>query len=128
MTQKPRAACSHAAIAKLIYIMVFYIDEAFHFQQHHPEPIELWSNGTMEYHESIKMILGDMGIKIMQVLRFGAMDLKSIEFLSGVPMACVKGRIPVLKSLNLIKEHDGSFSLDKAGELFLDMFFKQEAY
>ena len=82
----------------------------------------------MEYHESIKMILGDMGVKILQVLRFGAMDVKSIEFLSGVPMACVKGRIPVLKSLNLIKEHEGCFMLDAAGEAFLRRVVQKDGF
>jgi len=74
-----------------------------------------------EHLESIKMILGDMGIKILKVLRLGPMDMQSIHFLSGVPMACVKGRIPVLKSLNLIKETSSYYSLDKEGEKFLKM-------
>lgn len=74
---------------------------------------------TLEYHESIKMILGDMGIKILEVLRFGTMDMEGINFLSGVPIACVKGRIPVLKSLNLIKENGSSFTINKEGEQFL---------
>jgi len=73
----------------------------------------------MEHRESIKMILGDMGIKILKVLRLGPMDMKGINFLSGVPSSCVQGRIPVLKSLNLIKEKDGYFYLDKEGEKFL---------
>jgi predicted transcriptional regulator len=73
----------------------------------------------MEHVESMKMILGEMGIKILKVLRLGAMDMKAINFLSGVPMACVKGRIPVLKSLNMIKETEATYSLDKEGEQFL---------
>jgi hypothetical protein len=75
----------------------------------------------MEHRESIKMILGDMGVKILKVLRLGPMDMKGINFLSGVPLSCVKGRIPVLKSLNLIKENDGYFYLDKEGEKFLEI-------
>ncbi|MHA1679697.1 MAG: hypothetical protein ACTSUE_01735 [Promethearchaeota archaeon] len=74
----------------------------------------------MQHYESIKMILGDMGIKILEVLRFGPMDIKSINFLSGVPIACVKGRIPVLKSLNLIKQEDEYVSLDGEGKNFLE--------
>nr|MDO8119431.1 hypothetical protein [Candidatus Sigynarchaeota archaeon] len=74
---------------------------------------------TLEYHESIKMILGDMGIKILQVLRFGPMDMEGINFLSGVPIACVKGRIPVLKSLNLIDENGSTYCINKDGEKFL---------
>ena len=75
----------------------------------------------MEHRESIKMILGDMGIKILKVLRLGPMDMKGITFLSGVPCSCVQGRIPVLKSLNLVKEIDGYLSLDKDGEKFLEI-------
>mgnify|MGYP006289740575 CR=1 FL=1 len=73
-----------------------------------------------EYQESIKMILGDMGIKILRILRLGPMDMQSINFLSGIPMACIKGRIPVLKSLNMIKESEGFFFIVKEGEDFLE--------
>ena len=60
-----------------------------------------------------------MGIKILQVLRFGPMDMEGINFLSGVPIACVKGRIPVLKSLNLIDENGSTYCINKDGEKFL---------
>jgi predicted transcriptional regulator len=73
----------------------------------------------LERIESIKMILGDMGIKILKALHLGPMDVKSINFLSGVPIACVRGRIPVLKSLNLIKEVGNAWTLDREGEAFL---------
>lgn len=75
----------------------------------------------LERIESIKMILGDMGIKILKALHVGPMDVKSINFLSGVPIACVRGRIPVLKSLNLIKDvgNGNAYALDKDGEAFL---------
>jgi len=45
--------------------------------------------------------------------------MKSITFLSGVPITCVRGRIPVLKSLNLIKDMGTMYALDEAGEAFL---------
>ncbi|MHA1798577.1 MAG: hypothetical protein ACTSVY_09035 [Candidatus Helarchaeota archaeon] len=73
----------------------------------------------MRHFESIKMILGDMGIKILEILKFGRMDIESINFLSGIPIACIKGRIPVLKSLNLIIIENGYLSLDKNGKDFL---------
>jgi predicted transcriptional regulator len=82
----------------------------------------------MEHHESIKMILGDMGIKILEVLRIGPMDTKSITFLSGVPAACVKGRIPVLKSLNLIDEAGTTYVLNKEGQQFLDLLGESNLY
>ncbi|MHA1792687.1 MAG: hypothetical protein ACTSVI_08590 [Promethearchaeota archaeon] len=60
-----------------------------------------------------------MGIKILEILKFGRMDIESINFLSGIPIACIKGRIPVLKSLNLIIIENGYISLDKNGKDFL---------
>ena len=70
-------------------------------------------------YRSIKMVLGDMGLEILKVLRLGPMDLKSIKFLSGIPMACVKGRIPVLMSLNMIKKSGSYYSLEIEGLNFL---------
>jgi hypothetical protein len=83
---------------------------------------------TMEHVESMKMILGEMGIKILKVLRLGPMDMRAINFLSGVPMACVKGRIPVLKSLNMIKETEATYSLDKEGEQFLKLIGSSDEF
>nr|MDO8083721.1 hypothetical protein [Candidatus Sigynarchaeum springense] len=80
----------------------------------------------LERIESIKMILGDMGIKIIKALYLGPMDVKSINFLSGVPIECIYGRIPVLKSLNLIKEVGTTYTLEKEGEAFLRSIEVQE--
>ncbi|MFX0103717.1 MAG: hypothetical protein ACFFCS_29415 [Candidatus Hodarchaeota archaeon] len=60
-----------------------------------------------------------MGLEILKVLRLGPMDLKSIKFLSGIPMACVKGRIPVLISVNMIKKSGNYYSLENEGLNFL---------
>ncbi|MHA1747408.1 MAG: hypothetical protein ACTSYF_02050 [Promethearchaeota archaeon] len=77
------------------------------------------------YYESLKMVLGDIGIQILKALRLGPMDVKSIAFLTGVPLACVKGRIPVLKSLDLIRDNKKKVALDKEGEKFLDLLEKR---
>lgn len=77
------------------------------------------SNDDDVSYKSIKMVLGDMGLGILKVLRLGPMDLKSIKFLSGIPMACVKGRIPVLMSLNMIKNSGIYYSLEPEGLNFL---------
>ena len=77
-------------------------------------------------YKSIKMVLGDMGLGILKVLRLGPMDLKSINFLSGIPMACVKGRIPVLISLNMIKKSGIYYSLENEGLNFLKYLEAEE--
>ncbi|MBD3187916.1 hypothetical protein GF325_13855 [Candidatus Bathyarchaeota archaeon] len=74
------------------------------------------------------MILGDMGIKILEVLRFGPMDMQTINFLSGVPVACIKGRIPVLKSLKLVKEDNNLIILDTDGKAFLEDIGSKGSY
>lgn len=71
------------------------------------------------HNESLKMVLGDMGIEIIKTLRHGPMDMNSIAFLSGVPPECVKGRIPVLKNLNIIEEQELEYMLREEGLKFL---------
>ena len=51
---------------------------------------------------SYKYLLGDFGIQILASIARGASNCDSIVMLSGVPVACVTGRIPVLKNLKLI--------------------------
>jgi len=51
---------------------------------------------------SYKYLLGDMGISILVAIARGARNYDSIMMLSGVPMACVNGRMPVLSNLKLI--------------------------
>ena len=44
-----------------------------------------------------------MGIEILFAIDKGAKNYEIIRLFSGLPISCVKGRIPVLLELNLIK-------------------------
>ncbi|MFX1487800.1 MAG: hypothetical protein ACFFBI_01540 [Promethearchaeota archaeon] len=59
--------------------------------------------------EDLKNLLGFMGIEILFAIDKGAKNYETIKLFSGLPISCVKGRIPVLLELNLIeivkKEH-----------------------
>ncbi|MHA1931896.1 MAG: hypothetical protein ACW96X_05105 [Promethearchaeota archaeon] len=62
-----------------------------------------------ESKEDLKNLLGYMGIEILLAIDKGAKNYETIKLFSGLPISCVKGRIPVLLELNLIrvvkKEH-----------------------
>ena len=51
---------------------------------------------------SYKYLLGEFGISMLKAISQGAEDGDAIMMLSGVPAACITGRIPVLNNLNLI--------------------------
>ena len=59
--------------------------------------------------KDLKNLLGYMGIEILFAIDKGAKNYETIKLFSGLPISCVKGRIPVLLELNLIeivkKEH-----------------------
>lgn len=49
-----------------------------------------------------KYLLGDFGISMLKAISQGAEDGDAVMMLSGVPAACITGRIPVLNNLRLI--------------------------
>lgn len=53
---------------------------------------------------SQKYLLGEMGIQVLMAIFRGGNQIESISMLSGVSLACVKGRIPILIKLNLISK------------------------
>ncbi|MHA1734253.1 MAG: hypothetical protein ACTSU5_20130 [Promethearchaeota archaeon] len=68
---------------------------------------------------TIKMILGDYGVQILVAINRGARTREVIPILSGVPAACVHGRLPVLVNMNLVKEVNDELHLtDKGREFF----------
>ena len=54
-----------------------------------------------ESKEDLKNLLGYMGIEILFAIDKGAKNFETIKLFSGLPISCIKGRIPVL--VNLIK-------------------------
>lgn len=64
--------------------------------------------------KDIKYLLGNMGMDIFFAIDNGAKDYETIKIFSGLPMACVKGRLPVLLDLLLVvKKDDGYFLTNK---------------
>jgi predicted transcriptional regulator len=65
--------------------------------------------------EDLKYLLGNMGIDILFAIEKGAKDFDTIKLFSGLPIACIKGRIPVLLDLKLIRENDEEYFLEEKG-------------
>jgi len=71
-----------------------------------------------ESSEDLKYLLGYMGIEILLAINKGARDLETIKIFSGIPLECVKGRLPVLLDLNLVKKEREEYFLTKKGIRF----------
>ena len=64
---------------------------------------------------NLKYLIGDMGFEILLAIEKGARKKKTIKLLSGVPMECINGRIPVLIDLNLISKINEEFCITERG-------------
>ena len=74
---------------------------------------------------SQKYLLGEMGVQVLMAIFRGANQIESISMLSGVSLACVKGRLPILFKLNLISEcksesGESEYKLLDNGKKFLE--------
>jgi predicted transcriptional regulator len=56
-----------------------------------------------------------MGMDIFFAIDNGAKDYETIKIFSGLPMACVKGRLPVLLDLLLVVKNDDGYFLTNKG-------------
>ncbi len=65
--------------------------------------------------KDIKYLLGNMGMDIFFAIDNGARDYETIKIFSGLPMACVKGRLPVLLDLLLVVKNDAGYFLTNKG-------------
>ena len=68
--------------------------------------------------EDLKYLLGNMGNDILLAIGEGAKDFETIKIFSGLPLICVKGRIPVLLELNLANKHNDEYYLTEKGLRF----------
>lgn len=68
--------------------------------------------------EDLKYLLGNLGIDILLAIGEGAKDFETIKIFSGLPLICVKGRIPVLLELNLANKVNEEYYLTKKGLRF----------
>ncbi len=75
---------------------------------------------TREDADALKMVLGEYGLLILVAIKHGARTRQHIPLISGVPMACVTGRIPVILNLKLIRE-DEELSLTERGIKLLQL-------
>ena len=73
----------------------------------------------LESHENLKNLLGYMGIEILFAIDKGAKNYETIKLFSGLTLACIKGRIPVLLDLALIKENNEEYFVTEKGIIFL---------
>jgi hypothetical protein len=69
----------------------------------------------LESYQNMKNLLGNMGIEILFAIDKGAKNYEMIQLFSGLPFSCVKGRVPVLLDLKLIKKIKGEHFLTKKG-------------
>ena len=75
--------------------------------------------------EDLKYLLGNMGIEILFAIDKGAKNFETIKLFSGIPLSCIKGRIPVLLDLNLIKKNTDEYFLTEKGINFQDILKKK---
>ncbi|MBN1800741.1 MAG: hypothetical protein JW891_04500 [Candidatus Lokiarchaeota archaeon] len=68
--------------------------------------------------EDLKYLLGNMGVEILDAIDKGAKDIETIKIFSGLPISCIKGRIPVLIDLKLIQNENNEFHLAERGHNF----------
>ncbi|MFX1276021.1 MAG: hypothetical protein ACFFBP_15250 [Promethearchaeota archaeon] len=68
--------------------------------------------------EDLNYLLGNMGIDILLAIDRGAKDIETIKLFSGLPIACIRGRIPVLLDLNLIEKNNQEYYIAEKGKNF----------
>jgi len=75
--------------------------------------------------ENLKYLLGNLGIDILIAVEKGASNFETIEIISGVPKACIKGRMPVLIDLELVKTSPQGYTLTEIGVEFAQKMKKK---
>ena len=75
--------------------------------------------------DHLKYLLGNMGIDILLAIEKGASNFETIEIISGVPLACIKGRIPVLIDFKLVKKESSSYIITQYGINFIKIIEKK---
>ncbi len=68
--------------------------------------------------EDLKCLLGNMGMDIFFAIDKGAKDFETMKIFSGLPMACIKGRVPVLLELELVVKNTNGYFLTNKGLSF----------
>jgi predicted transcriptional regulator len=68
-----------------------------------------------ESNDDLKYLLGNMGIEILIAIFKGAKNFETIKLFSGIPLECIRGRIPVLLGLKLIEKKKDEYFLTQKG-------------
>lgn len=79
-----------------------------------------------ELEEDLKYLLGNMGIEIFFAIDKGARNFETIKLFSGIPIVCIKGRVPVLLGLNLIEKRNEEYILTDKGQKFKELLEKKQ--
>lgn len=79
-------------------------------------------------YEDMKFLLGDYGISILESIAKGASNFETIKIISGVPISCIHGRIPVLLELGLVEEKDKKYFLTEKGQQLEDKLQQHKNY
>ena len=75
--------------------------------------------------EDLKYLLGNMGIEILLAVDKGAKNFETIKLFSGIPIACIRGRVPVLLDLSLIKKNKEDLTLTSKGINFKNQIIRK---
>jgi len=70
--------------------------------------------------DDLVYLLGNMGIEILISIHKGAKNFETIKLFSGIPIECIRGRIPVLLGLQLIEKTNNEYVLTQKGVRFKD--------
>lgn len=71
------------------------------------------------YPAGMRLILGDIGLQILETMRMCPINLEGINIMSGLSKMCIEKRIPFLKDIQFIKEDGGVYSLSRKGRQYL---------
>ncbi len=75
---------------------------------------------NLKVETNLKYLLGDMGLEILLAITKGASKKETIKLISGVPMECINGRLPVLIDLDLITNTNEGYITTKRGSELID--------
>ncbi len=78
--------------------------------------------------DDLKYLLGNMGIEIFFAIERGARNFDTIKLFSGIPISCIRGRVPVLLNLNLIEKVEDEYILTEKGHHFKTKINKNKIY
>ncbi|MCJ7649954.1 MAG: hypothetical protein MUP85_15185 [Candidatus Lokiarchaeota archaeon] len=89
------------------------------------EPKQINTVDEKNSFDHLKYILGNMGIDILLAVEKGASNFETIAIISGVPIACIKGRLPVLIDFNLVKKESPGYIITQYGINFIKSLEKK---